>query len=95
MDKLVLMTGKLKYADGIIIDYFENFSIKSKKTYVKGILKAKPFTTIGNIMIIAKNGYHKIENYKNGKLHGLLTVDNQSDETVYTLIANTKWCIKW
>ena len=72
--------GKLKYADGIIIDYFENFSIKSKKTYVKGILEGEAiyynwkYHDNGQ-----KNGYHKIENYKNGKLHGLLTVDNQSD----------------
>jgi uncharacterized protein len=81
--------GKLKYADGIVIDYFKNFSIKSKKTYVKGIQEGeanyynwKPLDNGQNNICFKK------ENYKNGKLHGLLTVDNQSDETVYTLIAN-------
>lgn len=87
--------GKLKYADGIVIDYFKNFSIKSKKSYVKGIQEGeanyynwKPLDNGQN------NSCFKKENYKNGKLHGLLTVtmsdnsDDKSDVTDYSLIAN-------
>jgi len=88
--------GKLKYADGIVIDYFKNFSIKSKKTYVKGTLEGEANYYNWKSLDNGQNNIcFKKENYKNGKLHGLLTVTDSYDDFLgtddnYSLIANYK-----
>ena len=88
--------GKLKYADGIVMDYFKNFSIKSKKTYVKGTLEGEANYYNWKSLDNGQNNIcFKKENYKNGKLHGLLTVTDSYDDFLgtddnYSLIANYK-----